>query len=153
MSPMQGTDAPTFKPLDPQLVADIEARARRVPIFNTLGFQVVEMGEGACSVRVPHRSEFDGIYESFHGGLLMTVADTVACFALMTLVGTEEVLTTTDMNIRFLAPCLTDVIARARVIKKGRSLCPMEVNLYDTAERHVAVAQVTYMRLPQMPSR
>jgi len=51
------------------------------------------------------------------------------------------------MNIRFLAPCLTDVTAKARVIKLGRTLCPVAVDLFDETGRHAAVAQVTYILL------
>lgn len=95
----------------------------------------------------------DGIFESFHGGLLMTVADMAACFAVMTLTGPDQVMTTTDMNIRFLAPCLSEVRAVATVIKAGRLLCPSNVELFDANGKQVAVAQVTYMRLEKMPSR
>jgi len=112
-----------------------------------------DFDDGTCTATVPHDRRYDGIFESFHGGLLMTVADSVACFAIMTHTGPDEVLTTTDMNIRFLAPCLTDVVAKARVIKFGRTLCPVAVDLFDTRDVRVAVAQVTYMRLPKMPSR
>jgi len=51
------------------------------------------------------------------------------------------------MSIRFLAPCLTDVIARARVVKFGRTMCPVTVELFDTNDHHVALAQVNYMLL------
>jgi len=51
------------------------------------------------------------------------------------------------MNIRFLAPCLTDVTAKARVIKFGRTLCPVAVDLFDAKGQQVAVAQVNYMLL------
>ena len=47
----------------------------------------------------------------------MTIADSAACFAIFTKTGPEIPLTTTDMNIRFLAPCLSDVTAKAKVIK------------------------------------
>ena len=60
--------------------------------------------------------------------------------------------TTTDMNIRFLAPCLTDLRAEARVIKCGRTLCPVAVELFDANDKAVAVAQVTYLRLEKTPS-
>ena len=79
----------------------------------------------------------------------MTVADSAAAFALMTLAGPEAKMTTTDMNIRFLAPCLTDLIVRAKVIKFGRSLSPTAVDLYDENDRHVAIAQVNYILLRQ----
>jgi acyl-coenzyme A thioesterase PaaI-like protein len=51
------------------------------------------------------------------------------------------------MNIRFLAPCLSDAFAKAEVIKIGRTLCPVAVNLFDSDNKQVALAQVTYMLL------
>jgi len=138
---------------DEQRYAAILDRIRRIPIFATLGMRVDRFGEGVCTATVPHDKRYDGIFRSYHGGLLMTVADSVACFAIMTRTGPDEPLTTTDMNIRFLAPCLTDVTAVARVIKLGRTLCPVHVDLFDANESLVAVGQVTYMRLDKHPER
>ena len=127
-------------------------RIRKSPIVETLGFRFDEWGDGTCKATVPHDRRFDGVYESFHGGLLMTAADSVACFAIMTRTGPDQALTTTDMNIRFLAPCLTDVTVVARVIKLGRTLCPVHVELFDAKGVLVAVAQVTYIRLEKPPN-
>ncbi len=57
------------------------------------------------------------------------------------------------MNIRFLAPCNTGAITKARVIKKGPTLCPTAVDVYDAEGHHVAVAQVTYIRLGDLPAK
>lgn len=132
--------------------ASLLDRIRRIPIVDTLRIRIDEFGEGTCRATVPHDRRFDGVYESFHGGLLMTVADSIACFAIMTKTGPDQAMTTTDMNIRFLAPCLTDVTAVAKVIKVGRTLCPVHVDLWDARGVHVAVAQVTYLRLDQAPN-
>jgi uncharacterized protein (TIGR00369 family) len=128
-------------------------RIAPIPIVETLGFQIESFDEGACRMRVPYDARLVGIYGSYHGGLLMTIADSIACFAIMTVTGPEQAMTTTDMNIRFLAPCFTDVIAEARTIKVGRTLCPVAVDLFDTSGTRVAVAQVTYMRLSDAPTR
>ena len=77
----------------------------------------------------------------------MTIADSAACFAILTLTGPEVQLTTTDMSIRFLAPCLSDVTAKAKVIKLGRTLVPVSIDLFDSENKHVAVAQVNYILL------
>jgi uncharacterized protein (TIGR00369 family) len=77
----------------------------------------------------------------------MTIADSVAAFAILTKVGAQAKITTTDMNIRFLAPCLTDVYAEAAIIKLGKTLIPTSVDLFDDNGKKVAVAQVTYMKL------
>ncbi|MGB5617131.1 MAG: hypothetical protein WBM78_09845 [Desulfobacterales bacterium] len=47
------------------------------------------------------------------------------------------------MNIRFLAPCTSEITAEARVIKTWRSPSPVSVDMYDTNRTHIAVAQVT----------
>ncbi|MGH9394015.1 MAG: PaaI family thioesterase, partial [Terriglobales bacterium] len=78
---------------------------------------------------------------------LMTLADTAGGAAVLTLAGGDARLTTTDMNIRFLAPCRSDATASARLIKFGRTMCPVAVELRDAAGVLVAVAQVNYMRL------
>ncbi len=122
-------------------------RIRRIPIFGTLRFRIDTFGDGLCRATVPYDQRFDGVFESFHGGILMTVADSIACFAIMTRTGPDERMTTTDMNIRFLAPCRSDLTAEARVIKLGRTLCPVAVDLWDAQGTQVAVAQVNYIRL------
>lgn len=132
--------------------AAILERISRIPIVTTLQIRIEEMQAGFCRAFVPRDVKYDGIYQSFHGGLLMTIADSIACFAIMTQTGPQEPLTTTDMNIRFLAPCRDDVRAEARVIKLGRTLCPVGVELFEAGGRLVAVAQVTYIRLEKEPA-
>src|SRR5215510_13609598 len=97
----------------------ILARITKIPIFETLRMGQVVFGEGQADVHVPRQKMYDGVFESFHGGILMTIADSAACFAVLTTTPVDQLMTTTDMNIRFMAPCLSDVTAKARVIKRG----------------------------------
>ncbi|HMT10736.1 MAG TPA: hypothetical protein PKA39_03835, partial [Ignavibacteria bacterium] len=64
---------------------DVLERIKKIPIVDTLGFSLVEMNDGICEAVVKHEKKYDGIFESFHGGLLMTVADSISAFALLTL--------------------------------------------------------------------
>jgi len=125
----------------------------RIPLVRTLHYRLLELKPGEAAVTAPYTPDHDGIFHSFHGGLLMTLADTTACAAILALTGSDQVMTTTDMNIRFLAPCNSDATARARVIKFGRTIVPIHVDLFDANGKHVALAQVTYMRLEKMPAR
>jgi len=136
-----------MNPKDHELQNALLARIKRIPIVATLGLEIVRFSDGYCESRAPRSLKYDGVFESFHGGLLMTIADSTACFAILTRTGPDTRLTTTDMNIRFLAACLTDVTAKAQVIKFGRTLCPVAVDLFDEKGQQVAVAQVTYMLL------
>ena len=128
--------------------AALRARLAAIPIFTSLRLRLGGAADGAARLTAPYDRAYDGIFESFHGGLLMTLADTCACIAILTRIGADAVITTTDMSIRFLAACRSDATAEARVIKIGRTLCPVAVDLRDAAGVLVAVAQVTYMRLP-----
>ncbi len=133
--------------LSSDLKEAILRRIMRIPIVEMLQMKIISLSDGCCETMAPRRLSYDGVFESFHGGLLMTLADSSACFAIFTKTGPDVNLTTTDMNIRFLSPCLSDAFARAEVIKIGRTLCPVSVNLFDAQNKHVAIAQVTYMLL------
>ena len=126
---------------------ELRARFERIPIMRSLGLVLESAGKGTATMRLPYRRELEGVYESMHGGLMMTLADTVACVAVMTLAGTEAAMTTTDMNIRFLSACRSDCIAEATIVKFGRTLVPVDVKLRDEQGKLLATAQVTYMRL------
>ena len=130
--------------LSPEFKNDILTEINKIPIVETLEMHIASLTVGHCEVKVQRKPSYDGVAKSFHGGLLTTIADSAACFAIFTKTGPFIKLTTTDMNIRFLAPCLTDVTVKANVIKFGRTLCPVSIDLYDANEKHVAVAQVNY---------
>lgn len=123
-------------------------RIEKIPAIGHFGLTVTHLEDGVCHAMMPHNKESDGIFHSYHGGLLATCADMVACLAIMTQCDPEQGMATTDLNIRYLRPCLTDVTAKARVIRRGRTLCPVQVDLEDGRGRLVAVAQVAYMLIP-----
>ena len=127
--------------------AAIRERMGSIPIFSSLGFSDVRLGIGAFAATVARQHEFDGIFDSFHGGMLMTAADSAAAIVALTVWGGDARITTTDMNIRFLAPARSDVYLLAEAIKRGRTLLPVAANMWRDDGTLVAVAQVTYMRL------
>ncbi|MBV8532082.1 MAG: PaaI family thioesterase [Candidatus Eremiobacteraeota bacterium] len=134
-------------PIDAALDIAIRERIKSIPIFKMLGFKDVRIGKGWLECTVARNRELDGIFDSFHGGLLMTAADSAAAIVSLTVWGGEKHITTTDMNIRFLAPARSDVTLVAQAIKQGRTLIPVAANFWRDDGTLVAVAQVTYMRL------
>lgn len=131
--------------ISPKRLEALMERINSIAISATLKMEVLETGEGSCTIRIPRQRRYDGIYDSLHGGILTTLADSVAAYAILTLTGADQPMATTDLNIRFLAPCMTGVTAKAKVIKQGRTMCPVNIELFDDNEALVAVAQVNYM--------
>ena len=124
-----------------------QKRLGEIAIFKLLPFELTKAEDGNADLALAYKHEYAGIFESLHGGLLMTLADTAACIAVLSKTGPDAVVTTTDMNIRFLSACRSKATARAKIIKFGRSLVPVHVDLFDEEGTLVAVSQVTYMRL------
>lgn len=143
MAPYSGE----LPPLAAGAEAAIRERMRAIPIFKSLGLSQPRLGIGCFECVVARNREYDGIFDSFHGGLLMTAADSAAAIVSLTVWGADSTITTTDMNIRFLAPARSDVKLFAQAIKQGRTLIPVAANLWRDDGVLVAVAQVTYMRL------
>jgi uncharacterized protein (TIGR00369 family) len=123
--------------------ARVFERMRSIPIYDTLGFRDVAFHDGVASAVVPRRPEYDGILHTFHGGLLMTVADSVAGLAALMALGPDVRIATSHMSITLLRPATGDVRAEARLLRRGRRVVPCVVDLFD-GDRHVAFAEVTY---------
>ncbi len=77
---------------------------------------------------------------------MMMLADTAAWLAIIAEVGPVLLAVTTSLHIDFLRkPQLTDLMARARLLKLGRKLAVTDVELFSRGTTElVAKAQVTY---------
>jgi uncharacterized protein (TIGR00369 family) len=80
------------------------------------------------------------------GPVMMSLADTAAWVAIMSQIGPVVLAVTTSLHIDFLRrPQLTDLVARTRMLKLGRRLAVVDVDLFSRGESElVAKAQVTY---------
>ena len=125
----------------------IRARIMRIPSMNTFGYRLEELSPGRAVMVAPYDAKLDGIFACFHGGLLAMLADSTGGAAVLTVTGAEAATATTDLNIRFLAPCRTDARATAKVIHTGSKLVIAEMDIHDMDGRLIAVSQASYMRL------
>lgn len=80
------------------------------------------------------------------GPTMMTLADTAAWLAIMSQIGPVLLAVTTSLHIDFLRkPQLNDLMAKTRLLKLGRRLAVVEVELFSRGSTEVvAQAQVTY---------
>jgi uncharacterized protein (TIGR00369 family) len=134
-------------PLSAEERRQILDRIQAIPITNGLKFTVDEMTRGACALSMDRDRGFDGIFDTIHGGLLMTLADSAAAFAILTRTGAAARMATTEMSIRFLAPARDRVTARATVLKSGKRMAFCEARIADAGGTLVAHATITYMIL------
>ena len=133
--------------LDAKEINSMLRRINSVPITETLKMQILRLDRGECEALIPRDIMWDGIFQTFHGGILATIADSITCWAILTKIGSDRKVATTDFNIRFLRPCKTDVRCVAKVIRAGRTLSLAEAEIYDMNDKLVAVSQVNYISL------
>ncbi|HUY16751.1 MAG TPA: PaaI family thioesterase [Acidimicrobiales bacterium] len=88
------------------------------------------------------------------GPTMMALADNSAWLIILAHIGPVLLAVTTSLHIDFLRkPEITDLMARARLIKLGRRLAVVDVELFSRGSSElVAKAQVTYSIPPRATS-
>ncbi len=136
-----------FKPLAPELEAELRERLANNPFVNFLGVEVPELAEGFARFVLPIRKNFHNSQGFLQGGVIAALADEAVAYALFSLVPPGEMISTVEMKINFLAPVQEGRIeARARISKRGRTLSLGDVEVRQ-GDRLVAKGLCTYIHL------
>jgi len=107
-----------------------------VPLGRAWGVEVLAVGSGEATLRLPHHEDLLRPGGTVSGPALMGLADMAMWAALLSLTGGKDESLTANLSITFLrAPAPRAVIAEARVIKKGRTLSYGEVLLRSEGEQ------------------
>ena len=135
------------EPLEGSIAALIEKGIVASPFGTLVGLRCESVAEDRVRVRLPFRPQVTTVGNMVHGGAigaLVDVAATAAAWATPK-ASLEARGSTVGFSLSFLAPGRgADLVADARVVQRGRSLCVCEVAVSDGAGRDVARALVTY---------
>ena len=111
--------------------------------------RVEEMGPGHARLVLPFRAEYMHGLGVVQGGVITSIADAAVAHAIMPMLEPGQSCTTVELKINFLAPVVReDMVAEARVIKKGRRIVLGEADVKSPEGRHFARAMATYMVIP-----
>jgi uncharacterized protein (TIGR00369 family) len=125
-----------------------EANAFLARAFPGRGHQnrvtLMETGRAVIRLEADETHLRPGNYIS--GPTQMSLADTAAYMAIMTVTGFEPMTVTSNLNINFLRPCIGSVvIAEGRLMKIGQALAIIEVDIrIEGAGKAASQAIVTY---------
>ena len=118
------------------------------PIAATLGFELVEVGEGrAVFAIVPAEFHYNPI-GMVHGGVMATLLDSAAGCAVHTTLPAGVSYTSLDLSLKFLRPVGSDsgpLRAIGTVINRGRRTALAQAELRDAADRLLAHATSSCM--------
>jgi uncharacterized protein (TIGR00369 family) len=111
-----------------------------LPCAQDDGLEVVSVDRETATVRIPYHPRQLRPGDSVSGPVLMTAAD-AAMYALLLANGGDEneMALTSQFNCNFLARALPgDVIADARMLKRGRRMAVIQVEVRTTARDDIA---------------
>jgi len=137
------------------LSAGAEQRVResfaRQGFMKKLGVELRAIGEGTCELSVAFDGSMTQQHGFFHAGVTATLADNAAGYAAYSMMPENSTVLTTEFKVNLLAPARGDeLIARAKVIKPGRTLVVVRADVYSCKngrETHVATMLATEMCL------
>jgi uncharacterized protein (TIGR00369 family) len=123
---------------------DLQALCDESPFLVALGVRIERSGEGIVLLSsLGAGCAVDRRGEVAHGGVVASLVDTAATFALIALTSHDWV--TVDLRVDYLRPTsLGQVTAQGEVIHAGRSLGRARAELRDRTDRVCAVAVGTF---------
>ncbi len=137
---------------DAPLTAEEEERIReafeRVPFAHLLKLEIGEVKRGAATLYLEVRDELRQNNGVVHGGVIASLVDTAAAFAIITSLEKDQTTTTVDLTIHYLRPLLGGrVTAQARVLRAGRRILTIRVDVLDETQALAATALTSFIRL------
>jgi uncharacterized protein (TIGR00369 family) len=132
-------------------VALLDKLIVRSPYGALLGLELVGAEEDVVRVRLPYRAEVTTIGDTVHGGAIAGLVDAAATasFWASPTIDLRSRGTTIGFSLNFVSAGRgKDLVATARVRRRGREISTGEVSVADGEGREVAVALVTYKLSP-----
>jgi uncharacterized protein (TIGR00369 family) len=131
--------------LAPDLLERLRGRLSASPALAWLEVSLEELDLDRAVLRLPYRDQITNGSGTVQGGILATLADTAVAFALATNFDGKMGFATSDLTIHFLRRARGDVLARARIVKKGRRVNVGEVEIVDAEDREVARVLASFL--------
>src|SRR5437870_402341 len=136
--------------LDPARVARARKAFASVPYAKFLGLELGEIKHGEASIHLEVRDEMKQNQGVVHGGAVASLIDTAAAFAVLTRLELDKRVTTTDLTIHYLRPITAGrLTATARIVRGGRRLFVLSVEVTNEQQVLVATAVTSYIKLQQ----
>ena len=138
-----------FVPRDPRFEPRVRESFARQAIMQTFGAKLEDVTPGHVSIRLPFRDDLTQQHGFLHAGAIAAVADSACGYAALTLMPADAGVLSIEFKVNMLAPAKGEaIIARAEVIRAGRTIVVCRADVYSVAsgqEKLAAAMQATMM--------
>ncbi len=93
--------------------------AGKTPYYEFLKFDIEEVGDGFCRIRLPYRKEVTHPYGFIHGGAIASLLDSASVMALLSLLEDDKKVATLEIKVNFIRPADEDIVGEAKILRVG----------------------------------
>jgi uncharacterized protein (TIGR00369 family) len=141
------TDPSEGSELRAEELARLRETFAQVPYARLLGLEFVGAERGAAAFALEVREELTRMGGIVHGGAVVSLMDTAAAFAVHTLLEPGVGTVTVDLTVHFLRAARAGRLeARARVLRAGRRVIILSVEVKDASGALISTATMTYYK-------
>ena len=135
-------------PLTDAELSRLREAINRVPYAQLLGIEFEDARRGTATLSMSARTELERFGGIMHGGALASLADSASAFAVLTTLGGSEQTVTVDLTLHYLRPATEGKLtAHARVLRAGRRVATVSVEILNESGALVVTALTTYLKL------
>lgn len=121
-------------PLNPAFAEEVERSFARQPIMKLIGARLSLVEPGAVEITLPYRVDLAQQDGYVHAGVVTTIADSACGYAAYSLMPAGSEVLSVEFKVNLLRPAQgTTFIARAEVIKTGRTLTVARADVFGIA--------------------
>lgn len=131
-------------------IAEVRERVDASTFHRAFGMTLEHVAEGEVDVALVVGAEHLNLMGTVHGGVLATLADTATGLAYRTVLEPGTTFTTIQLQVTYLAAGRAGrIVARGRVVKRGRRTGYAEANVVDAEDRLLARATALLAVMPE----
>ena len=131
-------------------VAEVRERVDASLFHRRFGMILERVAEGEVDVGLEVAPEHLNLMGTVHGGVLATLADTATGLAYRTVLEPDTTFTTSQLSVAYLSPGRAGrIVARGRVVKRGRHTGYAEADVVDAEGRLLARATALLAVMPE----
>lgn len=131
-------------------IAEVRERVDASAFHRAFGMGLEHVAEGEVDISLEAGTEHLNLMGTVHGGVLATLADTATGLAYRTVLEPGTTFTTIQLQVTYLAAGRAGrIVARGRVVKRGRRTGYAEADVVDAEDRLLARATALLAVMPE----
>ena len=136
---------------DPAFARRCRESFARQKAMALIGARLSVVDPGYVEIELPWREELTQQKGYVHGGIVGMIADTACGYSAFSLMPADCSLVTVEYKMNILNPGHGTLVAKAEVVKPGRTLTVAHAQVYADDGTHVATMLQTLMMLAGIP--